>query len=268
MTADDRPAVYTHGHAEAVLRSHRWRTVENSAGYLAPRLVPGTTVLDIGCGPGTITADIARLVAPGEVVGVDRADEVLASAARDHRATNLTFQPGDVYDLDLPDDTFGVVHAHQVLQHLADPVAALVEMRRVCRPAGVVAVRDADYAAMVWWPDSPGIERWLAVYRDVARANGGEPDAGRRLAGWARAAGFADVQVSASVWCFATPDDRAWWSQTWAERTTGSTLGARAVELGLASRTELVEIAQAWLAWAEHDDACFLVPHVEVLATP
>jgi ubiquinone/menaquinone biosynthesis C-methylase UbiE len=71
---------YTHGHAEPVLQSHRWRTVENSAAHLAPHLRPGLDVLDVGCGPGTITVDIARRVAPGRVVGLDVSEAPLAEA--------------------------------------------------------------------------------------------------------------------------------------------------------------------------------------------
>ena len=166
---------YTHGHPEPVLRSHRWRTVENSAAYLVPRLVPGTRTLDVGCGPGTITADLAARVSPGAVVGVDTSADVVAAAAREHTASNLSFRMADVYSLDEPDDSYELVHAHQVLQHLADPVAALVEMRRVCRRGGTVAVRDADYAAMTWWPEMPGLERWLDVYRTVARGTEASP---------------------------------------------------------------------------------------------
>jgi SAM-dependent methyltransferase len=261
------PATYTHGHPEAVLRSHRWRTVENSAAYLTERLTPGTTVLDVGCGPGTITADLARRVAPGHVVGVDASPDVVATAARDHAAGNLSFRVADVYDLDESDDAFDVVHAHQVLQHLADPVAALVEMRRVCRPGGTVAVRDADYQAMVWWPAGAALDRWLEVYGAVARANGGEPDAGRRLVAWARAAGFTELTASASVWCFAMPEDRAWWAATWAERIGGSPLGDRAIELGLATRDDLEDCAAGWRAWSADPDAWFAVLHGEVLAT-
>ena len=69
---------YLHGHHDSVLRSHRWRTAENSAGYLLPRLRPDARVLDVGCGPGTITADPAGLVPDGEVTGIDAAEGVLA----------------------------------------------------------------------------------------------------------------------------------------------------------------------------------------------
>lgn len=268
MTGLGPEGTYTHGHPAAVLRSHRWRTVANSAAYLAPRLVRGASVLDVGCGPGTITAEFATLVAPGPVLGLDASEAAVSAASADHQASNLTFRTGDVYALDLADDSIDVVHAHQVLQHLADPVRALREMRRVCRPDGVVAVRDGDYAAMSWWPASPGLDRWQDLYRAVARANGGEPDAARRLVGWVRAAGFDRLEVGASAWCFADPADRAWWSETWAVRIADSPLADRALELGLATRPELDGCAAAWRAWALEGDACFVVPHAEVLAWP
>ena len=107
----------------------------------------------------------------------------------------MTFAVDDVYALDADDETFDVVHAHQVLQHLSDPVAALVEMRRVLVPGGLLAVRDSDYAAFVWAPEDPLLDRWLALYHEVVRANGAEADAGRFLKGWVLAAGFADVEV-------------------------------------------------------------------------
>jgi ubiquinone/menaquinone biosynthesis C-methylase UbiE len=241
--------------------------VANSAAYLAPRLAPGTDVLDVGCGPGTITADLARLVAPGRVVGIDTTPEVVEAAVRDHAAANLSFAVGDVHRLDHADESFDVVHAHQVLQHLADPVAALVEMRRVCRRDGVLAVRDADYGAMAWWPDNEGLRRWRDIYGEVARANGGEPDAGRQLVAWVRRAGFGTVEPSASAWCFANPEDRAWWARTWAERTTSSRLADRAVELGVATHDDLAACAEGWLTWASDGEASFLVPHGEVLAS-
>ena len=210
---------YTHGHHDSVLASHRTRTAQNSAAYLVPHLVHGQRLLDVGCGPGTITVDLAAYVAPGEVVALDREASVLPEVERLAAARavgNLTTTVGDVYALGFEDGAFDVVHAHQTLQHLSDPVAALREMRRVTRPGGLVAARDADYAAMTWYPLDPRLDRWLEVYHAVARGNGAEPDAGRRLLAWARAAGLTDVLATSSTWVFADPDSRAWWGSTWA----------------------------------------------------
>ncbi|RKN03845.1 class I SAM-dependent methyltransferase [Streptomyces radicis] len=261
-------ATYTHGHHESVLRSHRWRTAENSAAYLLPRLRPGLALLDIGCGPGTLTADLAERVAPGPVTALDHAPGILDAARAEVASRGLagvSFATGDVHALDLPDASFDVVHAHQVLQHVADPVGALREMGRVCRHDGVVASRESDYAAMTWYPRVPGLDEWRSLYRRVARANGGEPDAGRRVASWARRAGFADVTATASVWCFASPEDRAWWSGSWSERSTASAFARAAVDGGHATAGDLERIAAAWRAWGERPDGWFTVLHGEVL---
>ncbi|WP_030763631.1 methyltransferase domain-containing protein [Streptomyces sp. NRRL F-2664] len=263
-------AVYTHGHHESVLRSHRWRTAENSAAYLLGELRPGAAVLDVGCGPGTITADLAERVAPGgRVTGVDAAEDVLAQARAHAQQRGLggavSFAVADVHALDFPYDSFDVVHAHQVLQHVGDPVRALREMRRVCRPGGVVAARDADYAAMTWYPATPGLDTWLDLYRRVARANGGEPDAGRHLRAWARQAGFTDVTSSATAWCFAAPEETAWWSSLWADRTQSSSYADTAVRGGHATPADLAAAAEAWHTWGTAPDAWFAVLNAEIL---
>jgi SAM-dependent methyltransferase len=258
---------YTHGHAESVLRSHRARTAANSAAYLLPHLRPTDRLLDVGSGPGTITADLARLV--GEVVALEIDDDAAALTRAEFERQGIAdadVRVGDVHALDLPDDGFDVVHAHQVLQHVADPVAALREMARVTRPGGVVAVRDSDYAAFAWYPRLPGLDRWLELYQAAARANGGEPDAGRHLLAWAHAAGLGDVTASASTWCFATPETRAWWGGMWAERVTGSALAGQLLREGLADENELASIAQAWRSWAADPDGWISIPHGELLA--
>jgi ubiquinone/menaquinone biosynthesis C-methylase UbiE len=260
---------YTHGHHESVLRSHRWRTIENSAAYLAPHLIPGRNVLDVGCGPGTITAEMAGRVAPGHVVGIDAASEIVEQArAGATGIANVEFATGDVYALDFDDDRFDIVHAHQVLHHLSDPVAALREMRRVCRPDGIVAVRECDYAAVALHPFDENLQLWLRTYCAVHRANGGEPDAARRLLEWANAAGFSEVTMTASAWCFASTEDRAWWGPSWADRMTRSAVAEQAVRDGVATRDELERIAAAWHRWAENPDAVFIAPHGEIIAAP
>ncbi|MGF2948919.1 class I SAM-dependent methyltransferase [Microbacterium alcoholitolerans] len=259
-------AVYTHGHHDSVLRSHNTRSIANSAAYLEPLLMPETRLLDIGAGPGTITADFASRV--GHVTATEINADALAlsqTLAAERGAGNIDFAVEDVHALSFADDTFDVVHAHQVLQHVGDPVQALREMRRVAKPGGVVAARDADYAGFHWFPLLPELDKWLRLYREAARANGGEPDAGRRLLSWARAAGFADITATASTWCYATPSEREWWGGMWADRILESALARQLEREGMASRGKLRAISDAWRAWAADGDGWFLVPHGEII---
>ncbi len=258
--------VYTHGHHESVLRSHRWRTAENSAAYLLPRLAPDAKILDVGCGPGTITAGLADRVPHGHVTGIDYAPEIIDQAREViGDRTNLGFAVADVYALDYPDATFDVVYAHQVLQHLGDPVRALSEMRRVTRPGGLVAARDGDFGGMTWYPELPVLDEWRAFYTKVARGNGGEPHAGRQLHVWAKAAGLADIACSSSNWTYATQTERAWWGGLWADRTVNSAFAAIATQGGHGTTADLERIAAGWRAWAADEDAWFLVPNGEIL---
>jgi ubiquinone/menaquinone biosynthesis C-methylase UbiE len=263
MTAD----TYSHGHHESVLRSHRWRTAENSAAYLLPHLRAGQSLLDVGCGPGTITLDLAARVAPGPVLGIDAAADAIAAASEANtRRDQVTFAVGDVYALDAEDATYDVVHAHQVLQHLSDPVAALREMRRVTRADGVVAVRDSDYAAFTWAPDSDLLTRWNEMYHRITARNRAEANAGRYLLGWAQRAGYTDIAATSSTWTFADPESRTWWGGLWADRIEQSSFADQAVEYGYADRAELAELAGAWRTWAAQPDGWFAVLHGEVLA--
>ena len=257
---------YTHGHADTVLRSHRTRTAENSAGYLLPSLRAGLEVLDVGSGPGTITVDLAARVAPGRVVGLETsvAAADLTRAEADRRGcTNVDVAVGDVHALDLPSDRFDVVHAHQVLQHVADPVTALREMIRVCRPGGVVAARDADFGGFTWHPASSGLDRWRSLYESAARTNGGEPHAGRRLLAWAHAAGAVAVTASSSTWTYADHASRTEWGSMWAERMVGSAIADQLREAGASG--DLVEVAASWREWAATPDGWMCVPHGEIL---
>ena len=269
MTRAAAGYTYTHGHQEAVLRAHRWRTAQNSAAYLLPLLRPDLRLLDVGCGPGTLTVDLARRVAPGRVVGVDLVGSVIEEAsahAREAGVVNVSFLAGDFREVGLEDRSFDVVHAHQVLQHLRDPVGALSAMTRLVRPGGHVAVRDADYSAMTWSPADSGIARWLEIYLAVSRRNGAEPNAGRWLLRWARVAGLAAATYTTSTWTFATPDSLRWWGGLWAERMVASSFAEQAVGYGIATASELAAVAERWREWSQEPDAVFVVLHGEILA--
>lgn len=258
---------YTHGHHGSVVASHARRTVADSAAYLEPHLRPEMRLLDVGCGPGSITLDLAALVS--ETVGIDGAETAIDRArleALRREVGNVEFRVADAYELPFEDARFDVVHAHQVLQHLADPVRALIQARRVVKPGGIVAARDADYGTMVHDPHEPRLDRWLELYHRVARNDGGEPDAGRRLAGWFHAAGFSDFDVTASTWTYSTTAAVGAWRDLWVSRLTEARLGERALDLGFADRAELEDLADGWRAWASSDRPFFAFLHGEVIA--
>lgn len=259
---------YTHGHHPSVLAAHAWRTIENSAAYLEPHLAPGASLVDVGSGPGSITIDFARRLGVEHVLGIDGAETAVLVARESAEAAGLDvrFEQGDLYALPLADDSVDIAHAHQVLQHIGDPVGALREMARVVRPGGVVAARDQDAAGVLIHPLSPELARWLELSVSIPLANGGEARAGRRLLQWAHAAGLEDVTATASTWLFTADTDGPWWGALWAERVVSSTFADDAVRHGLATREELAAMSEAWRAWAAHPDAWMLMPHGEIVA--
>src|ERR1700753_256974 len=98
-------AEYAHGHHPSVLKSHVWRTVENSCAYLLPHIKPTLKILDVGCGPGNLTCDFAKLVPEGSVIGIDRSDDVLGKArklAESKGLANISFASGNIFSLDFP----------------------------------------------------------------------------------------------------------------------------------------------------------------------
>lgn len=261
-------AVYTTDHSPAVLQTHGWRTVTNSVAYLLPYIKPHMTILDIGCGPGSITIDLARHVPQGHVTGIDVPDPL--SQARDlaNRAgvANIDFRIGDIHNLEFPDNSFDIVHVHQVLQHIADPIRALREMRRVVKSeGGIVAARES--AQQLWYPDNERIAKGQELRARVAHDRGGHWAPGRLIHAWAHQAGFdrTRIQKSVGTWCFSTPDERNYWGGSMRTRVTNSGFAAIAVQGGYATKEELEDIAKGWKDWVDDEDGWFVVMHGEIL---
>jgi 2-polyprenyl-3-methyl-5-hydroxy-6-metoxy-1,4-benzoquinol methylase len=263
--SDHTHDTYVHGHHDSVLRSHRWRTAENSAAHLLPHLQPGMTLLDLGCGPGTVTCDLAERVAPGQVLGIDLSAAVIdeaRSTAAERDVANVTFEVRDLHDVD---GGYDVVHAHQVLHHLSDPIGALRTMAGLATPGGLVASRETDYPSMMWSPASAALTRWLELYLQVSHRNTASATAGRQLLSWARQAGLGDCTYTTSTWTF-TGDDAAWWGDLWSQRVVASDFAGQAVEYGFSSEAELRDLSAGWKAWGTQPDAAFVSVHGELLA--
>ena len=268
MANKTEAATYTHGHHASVLRTHGWRTALNSASFLLPHVKPDMKILDIGCGPGTITVDLATYVPQGHVTGLENASEVLSQGralAQERGIANIEFVVGDGNGLQYEDNSFDVVFCHQVLQHVADPIKILKEMKRVAKDGGIVAARESDYSVFAWYPEVPGLREWQKLYDTVARYNGGEPNAGRVLHVWAKRAGFVDLKCSVSSWCYVDRGEVEAWSRNWQERAVKSAFGKTAVEGKLATPDDLEKVAKAWKEWGESEDAYLSIPSSEVI---
>lgn len=257
---------YTHGHHSSVLRSHERRNIANSAAYLESFLNSEITLLDIGAGPGSITIDFARRVQRVTATEQDANTLRLSrDAAERANITNIDFEVADIHQLPFADNSFDIVHAHQVLQHVADPVIALKEMARVAKAGGLVAARDADYAGFFWTPQLPELDQWLELYRKAARANNAEPDAGRHFRKWANAAGLSEAEITVGSWCYSTPEEREWWGGMWEDRILHSDLNKQLLTSKLANSKQLEAISAAWRRWAEDPAALITVPNGELL---
>ena len=151
-----------HRTAEGGVRrcSHAART---RGGVSHAHVRAGICLIDCGCGPGTITADLAQAVVPGEVIGIDPRDEAVTQArmvVRERGLANLTFQTASIYQLPFPDHSFDAAFTCAVLQHLATPVPALKEIRQVLKPNGVLGVADGSSTVSIRYPMNPLLEKW------------------------------------------------------------------------------------------------------------
>ena len=253
---------YSIGHKEGALRYLRFRTAERSCGFFREQVGPASRILDCGCGPGSITIGLARWAPEGQTIGVDIGADQLDGAralARDLGVTNVAFRQGSIFDLPFADDSFDVVFSQTVLFHVPHREQALTEIKRVLRPGGLVALRDAINASVFIWPDDPLVRAVSRIVRLGALRSGGNPDVGQELGTLLHAAGFDDVFLTMGVEQPERPEERAHYFSLLAGLFEGD-LASLAVREGWSTQDQLAAGVARCRELAEHPGSIWAVP--------
>lgn len=166
----------------------------------------GQQVLDVGCGPGIVTHELAKAVQPAQVTGVDISQSLLETGRSicpnsDQLSgqKNTVFKEGSVYDLPFPSKKFDVVYARLLFQHLDEPLVALKNILRVLKPGGLLCILDIDkdWSSLYPEPNFP-VQLDEAIAKGQAE-QGGDPWVGRKLGHYLKSTGFADVSTNISM---------------------------------------------------------------------
>ena len=265
MTSQEKRA---HGVTPGLSQDYVTRTANQQAAFVLPYLHSEMNLLDVGCGPGTITVGLAKVVAPGHVVGVDL-DSMHIEAARtlaaEQGVTNVTFQLGSALSLPFDDGRFDVAFENNVFVHLSlRALQAAKEVHRVLKPQGIFAARDADAESDVWGNLNDSIkqlDKWFIAWHQ-SRAS--DITLGKRLPTILRQAGFTDTVKSVSADTKGDPEG----TRSHARITTfllDGPFGQAIVDNGWADRSTVEHLKESIRAWGEHPDAFFANVHVEVI---
>lgn len=280
---EPKPGGFVTGYNEYTSSRYGERNAESSCSYLLPylyKLPSDFTFLDVGCGPGSIIVDLASRFPSARFTGIDRGELFVAKAqslAAERGIPNVEFCVGDVYDLDSENTSidgteqksWDVVHCHQVLSHLAKPIEAARILKSIAKsPGGIVAARDAFLEGLHFYPPLEGIQDYLATIGAVSRANGADPDMGRKLlklmldAGWKR----EQIESTAGVWCYAKQEKKTMWARSM-KGITGDKDAEwyrRALKVGC-SEERLERMTKDWEQWEAREDAWGCLVNGEVV---
>lgn len=202
-TFEEHASGYLHGAQPSEQRRLEVQARLLGGAKFLPPLRKGMRILDVGCGTGAIAREVAAIIVPGEVIGIDREEAQIETARRlaaVDGVQNVRFLQGDAAALGLPDDTFDAAYCRFLLEHVADPVKVVREMTRVVKPGGWVCAYEWEAGCFVNYPDSPAIEQvWRAIYH-LQKRGGGDPWIARKLYGVFLEAGLTEVKVEGRAW--------------------------------------------------------------------
>jgi SAM-dependent methyltransferase len=230
--------------SQAQLKAHDVLSAERDCQYMLPTLIqlaeakPDLKLLDVGCGPGSITNSLSFYLPEGHVTGIDYSEAMLEKArqqAQERGIENVTYQQANVYTLPFPDETFDVLHTHQAVAHFKEHITALKEMLRVTKKGGLLCMRECDLYSARFYPASPMVEESWQKFIESHEKQGLHCNGGLRLKSWTKEAGAPEENISLTFgsWSFGNVEERRGYNGA---RLWQPPLSEKAVELGVATQ--------------------------------
>ncbi len=235
---------------------YRSRTLAAAAGFFLRHIKPGISLLDCGCGPGSITVGFAEAIAPGQVTAIDidpyMVEQACAAAAQGGTA-NVHFEVADMHKLPFPDNSFDAVWTSSVMQYIEDPVAVAKEMLRVLKPGGVLGERDRNFEGDIIGNPNLKVRRAFKLYYRWTPH--------LKYGGYSRTtlidAGFEKVASSASY----ETQTAQWTYQRWSPY-----LEERIAEMGWPEQPSAQALIPALAKWSEDPRSYLCMARGEVVA--
>lgn len=250
---------YTPGFGEEYTTFQLQLQAADTSAWLLEQLRPGHRVLDMGCGPGSITLGLAQAVAPGgQAVGVDMEESQLAIAkelAERHGVSNLVLTQGDIISMDLPEERYDAVHLHRVLTHVPDTSAVLYQAKRTLRPGGLLFCRDMITGECFTEPGSLGLNKAWRMYEGLVGWNDGHPNIGRQLKETLQSAGFGDVVTRATFRTYQTQEEVKAIHRMAKSWLLSEEISQDAISYGAIRPLDRTRIAEAYDRWLQHPGA-------------
>ena len=261
---------YTLGFSDEHVEQMSRSTVANSAPYLLPHLKPGQRVLDLGCGPGSVSVGLARGVMPGgELHGVDMAEsqvELARALAAAQGLSGLAFHVADVINLPFEDGSFDVVHGHDILAHVPDTRAVLSEAMRVLKPGGLLGCRELVCESCYTYPDFGVMRESWNIFEDIIATDGGHPQMGKELKRHLAEAGFADIRITGAFDIYGRPQEVAFIYQLVHTWLLAPEITETALSYGAGTEELFRRIGEAYDRWRDHPGALCALAFGEALA--
>ncbi|MCH8063439.1 MAG: methyltransferase domain-containing protein [Chloroflexi bacterium] len=257
------PGSHIYGYSSPAVQAYYVeREAAAAADFFLPHLSPGMSLLDCGCGPGTITFGLAEAVAPAETIGVDLEPSMIGRAeafAKERNVPNVRFQVADIFELPFDEGSFDVVYSRAVLEHLGEPVQALKEMGRVLKPGGLIGVVSNDWAEPLISPSSEAVSLFFDLFERGFNRNRGSMNRGRHLKIMMLEAGFTVAEFSASYGNTADPEAVAIRIDAYIDWIENLPLFEQAVDLGWIDRPSLERMCAEMKEWGDRPDAFMAV---------